>query len=100
MSTMVIAVGLVCGGMGAYLFAMVGVLRKREVCPACAHRQLRLVSLTRGTEWPPQDTSLHRCSACGLEVCRQGNGPLIPKAMWDEGVRIQVPIPRATVVRS
>ena len=69
MSTMVIAVGLVCGGMGAYLFAMVGVLKKRDVCPACDRKQLVLVSLTRGTTWPPKgapaDTSVHRCKACG-----------------------------------
>ncbi len=102
MSTMVIAVGLVCGGMGAYLFAMVGVLKKRDVCPACDRKQLVLVALTRGTTWPPKgapkDTSVHRCKACGLEVCREGEGPLIPKAAWDAGERTAIAIPKATTV--
>ena len=104
MSVMVIAVGVVCGGMGAYLAAMAGVLRRRDRCPACDKRELVLVSLTRGTEWPPvgsmKDTSLHRCRACGLEVCRAGDGPLIPKHAWDAGQRETVPIPKATVVKS
>ncbi len=102
MSTMVIAVGLVCGGMGAYLVAMVGVLRKRDRCPACDRKALALVSLTRGTTWPPQgrpeDTSLHRCTACGLEVCRAGDGPLIPRHAWEAGQREPMPIAKATIV--
>ena len=117
---MVITVGLVCGGMGAYLLAMVGVLRRREKCPACGAKKLALVSLTRGATWPPmkrrdfessspsarkagcdrpEDTSLHRCEACGLEACRAGDGPLIPKHAWDAGQREPVAIPTATVVR-
>jgi hypothetical protein len=100
---MVIAVGLVCGGMGAYVVAMVAVLRRRDKCPACGENKLALVALTRGTTWPPkdrpEDTSLHRCEACGAEACRAGDGPLIPKHAWDAGQREPVPIPTATVVK-
>jgi DNA-directed RNA polymerase subunit RPC12/RpoP len=101
---MVITVGIVCGGMGAYLLAMVGVLRKRDRCPACGERRLVLVALTRGATWPPKDrpadTSLHRCQACGHEACRAGDGPLIPKHAWDAGQRESTAIPTATVVKS
>lgn len=103
MSTIVIAVGLVCGGMGVYLTAMVAVLNRREKCPSCGAKKVVLVRLTRGSEWPPvdrpSDTSVHVCRACGIEACREGAGPLIPKLAWDAGERAPRPLPTATLVK-
>jgi hypothetical protein len=94
-STAVVVVGLVCGGMTMYVAAMAAVLRKRGDCPTCRKRGLRLVSLTRGIEWPPSgrpaDFSMHRCDACGAEFGRQGNGPFVPKEAWDAGARGEFP---------
>jgi hypothetical protein len=99
---MIIVLGLACGGTSAYLLARAGILRRRDRCPACGDRRLTFVSLTRGAIWPPAqrpaDTSLHRCEACGLELCRAGDGPLIPRAAWDAGQRDAVALPTATVV--
>lgn len=104
MESIILAVGLVCGGTAAYAVAtMTGMLRRKDICPACGHKDLKMISLQRGKTWPPpkvpEDTSLHRCQTCGLEVCRAGDGPLIPKGMWDAGMRAPVAIPRVTVVR-
>jgi len=94
-STVVIVVGLVCGGMAAYVAAMARVMNKRLTCPACGERTLRLRSLVRGHHWPPQgrpiDESLHRCDACGAEFGRENDGPLVPKQAWDEGARGEFP---------
>jgi hypothetical protein len=95
MSTVVVVVGLMCGGMAVYVAAMGVVLRKRVACPACGKRALRLQALTRGIEWPPKgrptDFSMHRCEACGAEFGRQGNGPFVPKEAWDAGARGEFP---------
>jgi hypothetical protein len=99
-STLVLVVGLVCGGMTMYMGAMIGVMRRRSKCPACGAKKLALVQVTRGLEWPPQgrplDLAMFRCEGCGARFGRQGNGSLIPKEAWDAGMRDG--IPKATIV--
>jgi hypothetical protein len=94
-STVVVVVGLVCGGMAAYVAAMARAITRRATCPACGKKTLRMRSLVRGHVWPPRgrpiDESLHRCDACGSEFGRENDGPLVPKQAWDEGARGEIP---------
>jgi DNA-directed RNA polymerase subunit RPC12/RpoP len=100
MSTFVLAVGVVCGGVGAYVAAMAAILRSKTRCPACKTQTLAIKSLTRGHVWPPPDgkpidETLYACRTCGAEFGREGNGPLIPRHAWDAGAREAFPAAKA-----
>jgi hypothetical protein len=99
-STAVVVVGLVCGGIAAYAVAIARSMRRRTTCPGCGEQALRMRKLVRGLTWPPRgrpvDESFHRCDACGAEFGRENSGPLVPKQAWDEGARGE--IPRATAL--
>jgi hypothetical protein len=99
-SSLIVVVGLVCGGMTIYVGAMAALMRRRTRCPACDHPTLSMRSLQRGVVWPPKgrpvDQSFYKCDACNAEFGREGKGPLVPKHAWDAGQRGE--IPKATVV--
>ena len=72
MSTLVLAVGIVCGGVGAYVAAMAAVMRSRTRCPHCRRQTLAIKKLVRGHVWPPPggkpiDETLYQCTKCGAE---------------------------------
>jgi len=87
MSSLLLAVGMVCGGMTAYVAAMMAVLRRRKLCPACGKRRVTGMQFFR-------DQALLRCEACGAEFGQKDGGPLIPKALWDAGMRDHPPAAR------
>jgi hypothetical protein len=100
MPSVLLAVGMVCGGMTAYVAAMMAVLRRRKVCPSCGKKRvtgtqhLRATVVVDGVRMP-EGRSFYRCEACGAEFGQRDDGPLIPKARWDEGMRDHPPMARA-----
>ncbi|TMQ14733.1 MAG: hypothetical protein E6J91_14625 [Deltaproteobacteria bacterium] len=108
MWTLVLAAGVVGGGIAIYLTGLVARGRLRyESCPSCRRRTLEPCDFVRATEVDeagrrfPSYWSEHRCTACGAEYRRYSrshrSGELISKEASEAGARESVP--RATVVR-
>lgn len=104
MSTLILAAGVVGGGIAVYLAALIALGRlRRERCPSCHGRTLEPCGFFRATEVDdagrrfPSYWTEHRCTACGAELCRYNGGELIPKHAFEAGAREAVP--RAAVVR-
>lgn len=101
MSTAVLAVGIVCGGVGAYVLAMAAVIaRSRIRCPVCGTRKLVIKSIVRGHVWPPPtgkpvDETIYQCRGCGGEFGREADGPLIARHAFEAGAREAFPVARA-----
>ena len=107
MWTLVLAAGVVGGGIAVYLASLIVSGRLRgEACPGCSRRTLELVNFFRATERDeagrrfPSCWSELRCTACGAEFCRYGpethGSDLITKQAFEAGARES--IPRATLV--
>ena len=83
---------MVCGGTTAYVAAMMMVLRRRKRCPDCGKRRVA------GTQFFMKNGQLesrYRCGACGATFAQRNDGPLIPTAAWDAGMREAPPVARA-----
>jgi hypothetical protein len=101
--SLLLGLGLVCGGTAAFVLAMRAVAVRREPCPTCQHKALRqrevrraTVELADGRTAPAVHVFL-RCDTCHAEFWRRDRGGLVPKAAWDAGAR--EPLATATIVK-
>jgi hypothetical protein len=90
-----VIIGSFAGVYGAFLGAASFSLRRRP-CPGCATKLLRHVATRRlfepdGAAWVE---SLYRCSACQGEFLRRDKGPLVPRHLWNAGMRDGIPTAR------
>jgi transposase-like protein len=87
-SLVVALVGLASAVVAAFAVGVIG----RYSCPACGTKLLKRVDSRRvaelGTVWIE---SRYACESCFSEFMRRGKGPLVPRKMWEQGMRDGVP---------
>ncbi|MFT3699080.1 MAG: hypothetical protein QM831_38395 [Kofleriaceae bacterium] len=100
MELLVFAGGLIVCTVGAIAGGGYLIGRRRELCPACNRKKLKVTGgvlasarVPEGNGWSTEYT----CDACSAKFARWKNGDLIPKEAWDRGVREAPPV--ATIVR-
>jgi predicted RNA-binding Zn-ribbon protein involved in translation (DUF1610 family) len=77
-----LAFGLAC----AFSSAFAGWELRHRKCPGCGTRLLRRVASRE-----PGGVRTYRCSACTGEFLRHRDGPLVPRHLWNQGMREGIP---------
>jgi transposase-like protein len=83
-SIVVVLVGIASAAIAAYSVGAIG----RYPCPACGTKLLRRVERQRvvgaGMSWTE---SRYACESCFGEFMRRNKGPLVPRHLWEQGMR-------------
>jgi transposase-like protein len=83
-SLIVVAVGVACAGFTAYAIGAIG----RYPCPACGTKLLKRVDRRRaGGATMTWIESRYACESCFGEFMRRNKGPLVPRHLWEQGMR-------------